>query len=94
MSFSWWLSAWVSSKVVSVGFGGWNGGGMVVGTVIMVVVVSRCCGGFAWWWLGFSLGGPQFPGFLWRLVELLWWLGQWWKWVWCVGGNGGGGDER
>ena len=53
MSFSWWLSAWVSSKVVSVGFGGWNGGGMVVGTVIMVVVASRCHGDFAWCWLGF-----------------------------------------
>ena len=34
VGFSWWLSAWVSSKVVGVGFGGWNGGGMVVGTVI------------------------------------------------------------
>ena len=38
-----------------------------------------------------ELGGPRFPGFLWRLVEL---LGQRWKWVWCVGGGGGGGGER
>ena len=44
--------------VVSMGFVGWNGGGMVAGTVIMVVVASRCRGGFAWWCLGFSLGGP------------------------------------
>ena len=50
MGFSWWLSAWVSSKVFGVGFGGWNGGGMVVGTVIMVVVASWCRGSFAWWW--------------------------------------------
>ena len=27
VGFSWWLLAWVSSKVVGVGFGGWNGGG-------------------------------------------------------------------
>ena len=53
VSVSWWLLVWVPSKVVSVGFGGWNGGGMVVGTMIMVVVTSRCRGGFAWWWLGF-----------------------------------------
>ena len=83
MGFSWWLSAWVSSKVVGMGFGGWNGGGMVVGTVIMVVVASRCHGGG---WV-FSLGGPRFPRFLWRLVELLWRLGRQWKWVWCVGGG-------
>ena len=53
VDFSWWLSAWVSSKVVGMGFGGWNGGGMVLGTVIMVVVDSRCHYGFVWWWLGF-----------------------------------------
>ena len=53
VGFSWWLLAWVSSKVVNVSFGGWNGGGMVVGTVIMVVVASQCRGGFTWWWLGF-----------------------------------------
>ena len=41
MDFSWWLSAWVSSKVVGMGFGGWNGGGMVLGTMIMVVVASQ-----------------------------------------------------
>ena len=34
VGFSWWLLAWVSSKVVGMGFGGWNGGGMVVGIVI------------------------------------------------------------
>ena len=49
VGFSWWLLAWVSSKVVGVGFGGWNSGGMVVGTVIMVVVASWCYGGFMWW---------------------------------------------
>ena len=53
VGFSWWLLAWVSSKVVGVGFGGWNGGGMVVDTVIMVVVTSQCRGNFAWWWRGF-----------------------------------------
>ena len=34
VGFSWWLSAWVSSKVVGMGFGGWTGGGMVMGTMI------------------------------------------------------------
>ena len=48
VDFSWWLSAWVSSKVVGMGFGGWNGGGMVLGTMIMVVVASRCHCGFVW----------------------------------------------
>ena len=68
--------------VVGVGFGGWNGGGMVLGTMIMVVVASRCCGGG---WV-FSLGGPQFPRFLWRLVELLWRLGRQWKyWISACG---------
>ena len=53
VDFSWSLSVWVSSKVVGMGFGGWNGGGMVLGTMIMVVVASRCHCGCVWWWLGF-----------------------------------------
>ena len=38
--------------VVSMGFGGWNGGGYCD----WVMVGSRCRGGFAWWWLSFFTG--------------------------------------
>ena len=64
VGFSWWLSAWVSSKVVDMGFGVWTGGGMVMGTMIgqwlladaMVVLHG---GGWV-----FSLSGPRFSRFL------------------------------
>ena len=65
VDFSWSLSVWVSSKVVGMGFGGWNGGGMVVGTMIMVVVASRCYGGFVWCDWIFSLHA---------MARFAWWI--------------------